>query len=186
MKRYLPVALIGAVLITGCSQESGSQGEDTQGSNRPPSASPQPTEAPIFDEEILPSPEPNEDASLLTFGETYTYEDGVSITVGDPVEFTPVGPYIEPANAYIYVPVTIVNNGSARVDPTLGYASVQSTNVEASYVYETETLGDGPSTDVLPGRETAFRLGFGVADPADIVLEIAPNAADYQTVIFTR
>ncbi len=191
MRAYLPLAVAGVVLLTGCSQkqQSGSEGEDTPGTNRPSASAS--SEAPIFDEEVLPEPTPDDSAEPLTFGSTYTYDDGLSITVQDPVAFTPgESTYTEDENAaaYVYFPVTIVNatDFNFDFDPALGYGSVQSTNVEAASVYDEDILGSVPGTAILPGREAAFKLGFAVADPTDLVLEITPNTLNYESVIFTN
>jgi len=79
--------------------------------------------------------------------------------------------------------VRIVNGTSENWDPSLFYATLQSGNQEASQVYDSGQLGDSPSTSLLPGREVQFQIAFGVNDPADLVLEVAPDFT-YKNVIF--
>ena len=69
-------------------------------------------------------------------------------------------------------------------DPSLISATVQSSNKEGEQVYDSEKLGDEPSTKLLKGREVKFKIAFGVADPKDLVLEIAPDF-EHESAIFT-
>ncbi len=44
-------------------------------------------------------------------------------------------------------------------------------------------LNGSPSTKLLNGRESTFRLGYNVAAPQDLVLELTPGF-EYDSVIF--
>ncbi len=61
--------------------------------------------------------------------------------------------------------------------------TLQSGNQEASQVYDSQQLGDSPTATLLPGREVEYSIAFGVNDPADLVMEVAPDLS-YQNVIF--
>ena len=60
------------------------------------------------------------------------------------------------------------------LDLGLTYITVQSSNKEAPQVFDSEKgLESTPDTKLLKGRESEFDVGFGVADPKDIVMELA-------------
>lgn len=120
-----------------------------------------------------------------TFGTAYTWDDGLAIEVGAPEPFTPseYAAGTEGYSDFVVFTVRIVNGTSENWDPSLFYATLQSGNQEASQVYDSGQLGDSPSTSLLPGREVQFQIAFGVNDPADLVMEVAPDFT-YKNVIF--
>ena len=120
------------------------------------------------------------------FGQTYTWEDGLSVTISAPVAFTPSEfAALEDAAAYVLFDVVIVNGTSENYDPVIFTTTVQSGTAEGSRVFDGASgLGGSPSTALLAGREVTFKIGYGVADPADIVMEVRPGF-DYDSAIFT-
>jgi hypothetical protein len=126
-------------------------------------------------------------ASSAIFGDTYTYEDGVSITVGPPEEFSPSSSAAyDAAPTYVRFTVTLANDGSGSFDASSTYASVQSGSHEASEVYDSARGLEGPPyTSLLPGRTVSWDIGFGVDDPQDIVLEISPSWGHEPAVFVT-
>lgn len=184
--RFLTSAAAAALLLalTGCATESGAPNDPGEaaptGTNRPAETTePEPAAEP----EPEPTPEP---VANPKFGETYTWEDGLALTVSQPEPFTP-GEWAakDEAPAYVKFTITVVNGTGENFDPAMVYPTVQSANVEATTVYDSDAgLGGPPSTTLLPGREAVFAVGFGVNDPADLVMEIAPSW-DHQPAIFT-
>lgn len=113
---------------------------------------------------------------VLAFGETYAWNDRLSVTISEPQAFTPdewsAGG--EAFDKHILFEATIVNGTDEPFDPDMFSASAQSGNVEADSVFDGSAGLDGaPYTTLLPGRETTFKYGFGVMDPKDIVLEVS-------------
>jgi hypothetical protein len=111
----------------------------------------------------------------LEFGKSYTWDDGVTLTVGKPKKFKP-SEYAaaEKAKGYLKFTVTVVNKSDKPLDLGLTYITVQSSNKEAEQVFDSENdLESTPDTKVLKGRESEFDVGFGVADPKDVVMEVA-------------
>lgn len=111
------------------------------------------------------------------FGDTYSYEDGVSITVAPPEEFNPSATAaFDAAPSYVRFTVTLANDGTGSFDASLASASVQSGNHEGSEVFDSEQgLEGAPYTSVLTGRTVSWDIGFGVDDPEDVVLQISPS-----------
>ena len=111
----------------------------------------------------------------LAFGRSYTWDDGVTVTVGKPQKFMPSEfAVVEKAKDYLRFTVTVVNKSNKPVDLGLTYISVQSRNQEADHVFDSPTgLNGPPDTKVSKGRESQFHIGFGVADARDLVMEVA-------------
>ncbi len=120
------------------------------------------------------------------FGQTYPWEDGLSVSVSAGASFTP-SEYAssDKAPAYLMFVITITNNTGATFDPSMFYATAQSADAEADEVYDTDSgLKGSPSTKLLNGRTSTFNVGFGVKDPKDVVMEVQPGF-EYESVIFT-
>lgn len=180
IRSVLAMAVAAASLLSGCSSQGGEVTAESPTGNNRPSAASDPTKA--------PTQEPTKEAPAVNpkFGETFKYANGVSVTITAPVLFKP-SEYATSgkAPAYVAFDVTIVNGGTTNYDPTLAFFTAQSGNVEAAEVYDSAQGFQGsPNTPLLPGRETKFKIGYGVADPADIVME-ARVGFDFDSVIFT-
>jgi hypothetical protein len=179
VKRIAATLLV--LTLTACGGTPGEPDSDPQaGANRPAEAtSPAaPTQAPTTEPPSpSPSPTPTDDG-VLSFGESITYEDGVTLTVSAPTPYTPseYAAGAENATAAVAFDVTIVNGTQSNFDPSLFSTTLQSANVEGSEIYDSENgLEGSPSTTLLPGREAKFRIAYGVTNPADLVLEVSPS-----------
>ncbi len=205
MRRILAVGLMVAGLsLGGCATTSGGVTDTpTAGVNRPDAVSSSvedesdtsKPEAPSLgtrdegsaptDEESEPTDE--EEVSVLKFGQTYRYEDGLQIKVSKPWKFKP-GKWAfggDKFKSYRGFTVTIVNGTKKPFKPSLFHADLQSANEEADQVYDAAQLGQRPSTTLLPKREAKFKIAFGIADPSDLVLEVSPGSFEYDDAIFT-
>lgn len=183
-------ALAVAILFAGCTatgSEPKSASSEPVGNNRPASSAPaspeaEPTTAPEETSEAAPTEE--EDAK--PFGSSWTWDDGLAITVSKPKDYKP-SEYAgqEGYTKYVMFDVTLVNKSSKAWDPSLFFATLQSGNEEAPEIYDSAKLKDRPSTKLLKGREVTFQIAFAVKDPKDLVLEVTPdfehNAALYQS-----
>ena len=180
MRKIIPLAFVAVLGLAGC----GTSGEVTDGSasgsNRPADSA--------TNEEAAATETSEAAAKNPVFGETYTFENGVAVTISAPQPYTPseyayVG---EPAPAaFVAFDVVVVNGSAENYDPTMFTATMQSANVESEQVFDSENGIEGsPTTTVLAGREAAFKMAFGAADPADLVMEVSPGF-EYESVIFT-
>lgn len=188
----LAAAATAVLVCTACAAPSGGTAVAAGGavagtSTAAPSSTSEPaTSTPIRSSPARstePAPVPTDQAG---FGSTYSWTDGLQVTVSAPTPFTP-SEYAaaDPATAYLSFTVTIVNNTGAEYKPSLFSATAQSGNAEADQVYDSANGLDGtPSTAILNGRQSTFQLGFGVADPNDVVLQVRPGF-DYDDVFFT-
>lgn len=181
-KLALPTMVVAAALaLTGCTAGAGTTSNPPAGDNRP---------EPVAEEETTEEEPAEEPAAPVNpkFGESYEWEDGLVVTVSAPTEFVPseyayVG---EGSTAYLTFDVTIVNGSAVNFDPTLFFTSMQSGNTEATEIFDSANGYEGsPQTTLLPGREAAFKIGYGVADPSDLVMEVTPSF-EYEGVFYTN
>lgn len=122
-----------------------------------------------------------------TFGQAYTFENGLAVTVGAPQPYTP-SPSAAGADASLQAVVfdiTLVNGSPENYETMVFATTLQSGNREASKIFDSANgVGGSPNTPTLPGRESAFRVAYAVTDPADIVMQVSPGF-DYKKIIFT-
>lgn len=188
LTRTAIAALSGVTLALSMAACTGGSATDadavTAGSNRP--AATESAEPVAETSTTTPAPAP---ATNPKFGEAFTWEDGIAVTIGAPTPFTPDEFAIELAGgesaAYLAFEVTVVNGSSANFDPSMFTTTLQSANVEAEEIFDSGNgFGGSPSTTLLPGREAKFKIGYGVTDPADLVLEVSPSF-EHEDAIFT-
>lgn len=203
---YKTATTLGAALLltlAGCASTTGgpTSGPGPTGVNHLASTTGQPdatsepsyavSDAPTTQDDTKDTPAedtPTEASSEVAFGKTYTYEDGLSVTVSKPSTYHPTryAAVTKKSPHYVTFKVTVVNKTAKKVDLTLFNATVQSSSEEAEAVFDSEGgLEGSPSTSLLKGRESTFKIGFGVQDPKDIVMDVAPDF-DHDTATFTN
>lgn len=167
MKKTLSAASLAVALLlcTGCSTIGGGANTNPPaGDNRPSTDT----------SETAPS-DSAPTSTELGFGQSYSWDDGVSITVSKPATFKP-GRYsvAKKAKAYRKFTITVVNKSQAAVNLNLTYITVQSDNTEAQQVFDAANgLEGAPATKLLKGRESKWHIGFGVSNPKDMVMEVS-------------
>jgi hypothetical protein len=131
-------------------------------------------------------PAPPDDAPAFgVFGDTIGYDDGISVTVDPPSEFSPSETAaFDEAPTYVRFSITVVNDGDQALDLTLFSNTAQSGQSESSQVFDSaQGLEGSPYTSLLPGRSVSWDVGFGVEDPNDIVMQLSPTW-DHEEVVF--
>jgi hypothetical protein len=113
------------------------------------------------------------------------YPDGLAVKVVNDGEFRPSQSAAKPnAPKFIKMTFTVTNGTSKPYDPVLFYATMQSANTETEQVFDSAAkIGLGPQTAVLPGREATWATGWGVSDPNDLVMSVAPGPFEYDKII---
>jgi hypothetical protein len=168
------LALLVAFLCSACVGTTG----DNPDAKAPTSESPAPSSQPTG-QTLTPTSEPTDSGTFqretVAFGKSYTWDDGVSVTVGKPIGFKPSAyAVVHKSKRYLKFTVTVVNESKKPIDLGLTYISVKSSNEAAHEVFDSASgLRGPPIAKVLKGRESKFEVGFGVADPKDMVMEIA-------------
>lgn len=179
MNRIL-ISVAAALLLTGCASTSGTSTDETpRGANAPASSGAGEPEE---------STQETEETGTVTFGESFTWTDGLAVTVSKPKKFRPseYASYDDEAKANLMFNFRVVNNTGEAFDMALFYVTMQSGNTEAEQIFDTDKELEGsPSTKLLDGRESEFKVGFSVMDPNDLVMEINPDSFTYESAIFT-
>ena len=182
MKKIL-VAIAAVALLSACGTAAKpGTSAPTAGSNRPAATAAETTAPAPEVTTDAPTVDPNEPVS---FGTTKTYEDGLSVTVSKGTSFTPSeNAMADKAKAHLKYTITVVNGTGKVFDPSMFHASVQSSNIEGSQVFDSGGgLAGSPSTKLLKGREAKFTIGFGVEDSKDVVMEVTPSF-EHKSVLF--
>jgi hypothetical protein len=172
------LAVVIAWLCSACLATTGGGPNDIPpaAENRPQSSLPTPSVTPSS------ATPPSATASrakpqqeTLAFGKGYTWHDGVRMTVGKPKKFRPSKwAVLEKSKVYVKFTVSVVNKSKKPIDLGLTYISVQSRNKEADQLFDSMSgLKGPPDKKVSKGKASEFEVGFGVADPADLAMEIA-------------
>lgn len=178
MNRKLSIALAAAGIIglalTGCSTEA------------PASTSDKAVTADKPQETTTPTPEAKTDTDAK-FGETVSYE-GLDLQVSAGTPFTPseyASTGSQPNN--IAYTVTIKNTGKEKYDPSLIYITASSAGSEASEVFDSEGgFGGAPQTSVAPGATISYKIGYNLANPNDVRMDVNPGMFDYEAATYTN
>ena len=169
------VVALGSILLAGCT--SGAvDSESPKGSN-------------ASTEDVEAETETEPEAEDPKFGDTFTYDDELSVTISEPKTFKP-GQYaamMKKWPAYVKFDVTVVNQTKKKFDTSMISFTMQSKDQEAEEVFDSENGFNGaPTTTLLPGRQSKYKVGFGVLDPGDLVMDFTTNDFERQDLTFTR
>lgn len=155
-------------------QPAGDSAEVTEGD------APLPEDA--YEEEAAP------EVPTAKFGDSgYEYEDGLRIDITKGEEFTPTETAaFDEAPKYVRWDVTLTNGTDAPWDASMATVYVSSGGVEYGEVFDPEGgLNGAPLVPVMPGKSVTYTTGFGVADPADIVMNVSADF-EHPAVLFTN
>lgn len=146
----------------------------------------EPSEEPTA--EVTPPPVNN---FIKAFGEVITYEDGLSISLSQPVPYLP-GEYAYGAldgQTPMVFKVILTNGTTEAIDPYT-FITVSSAGAEASSIGDIEhpeygDIGLPPSTSVLPNNTVEWYVAYSIADAASITADVQTGFT-YDTAIFTN
>ncbi|WP_432142897.1 DUF4190 domain-containing protein [Streptomyces sp. bgisy084] len=135
--------------------------------------------------EVRASASASEKARHLSFGESYTFENGLRVTVAEPKPYTPDDYVLGHAkgNKAVQVIVKVRNTGTERVKVDTGLPEVSDADGASA-----ELLIDGSGRQkvitgyVLPGKEAIGKYAFSLPpDAADkIEVEFSPDAMEWK------
>ena len=194
----IPAAALSLALSLGaCGLQTGGSTTDSPatGSNRPSDAvttsstatstSEAESSTETYDDTIA-EPEPSltgTDPGILKMGESFTYSDGLQVTLSKPTPTT-TGEWDFPSSSpALSFTVTIYNGTQSKYDPSMGFSTAQIGNTEAEEAYG-DGYGGTPDTVILPGREVTYKAVFVGTDTTNVVVEIAPDW-DRGSLVFT-
>jgi hypothetical protein len=178
-------ALLIALLCAACEAiPGGSLDAYPPGQNYGPALD-EPTE-----DDLQPSHDPTKIAQqrqkALAFGKSYTWHDGVKLTIGKPQKLIPSEfAVVDKSKHYLKFTVTVANKSDKPVGLGMVYISVLSGNEVAEDVFDSPSgLNGPPDIKVRKGQTSEFDVGFGVADPKDLLMEVALHDKFERSVVF--
>ncbi|WP_238476295.1 DUF2510 domain-containing protein [Agromyces mariniharenae] len=124
----------------------------------------------------------------VPFGQTMSWEDGVTMTVTPPEPYVPTE-FATGGGANNVVFALTITNGSPGPINLLTYSQVTSAGQPGSIVYDVldsgEEISAEPSGVLEPGQSVTWREAWAVADPNAITLLDSPTV-DHVEVTFTN
>lgn len=123
---------------------------------------------------------------VYRFGDTVTFGDGNTLTVGKPVKFER-DQWAAGGEDYkhaVKFKVTFVNNSDEVFDPALTSGNATSGEREGESIFQSGL--DAPDNKVLPGKKVTWWMGYGIDKPKDVTLTVSVGFLDYDDVIFTN
>lgn len=125
------------------------------------------------------------DSGQPTFGDTYTWNDGMAVTVGKPQPFTPSEwASIDDENGQHHVfDVTVVNGTSEAHDAFEVSLQASSGGEQSGTIFDTDNGIDIPTVSIQPGKSLNFKVAFTLKDPSDINMDVSPGW-EYESVNF--
>lgn len=138
---------------------------------------------------VVEESDDDDDAMIRSFGQTATWENGLSVTVAAPTSLTP-GPdaiaAVEPH--YRRFEVTVVNTGTTSYQPAgftvLGLTGNGSTPTPV--IDQAEGLVGNPTAEIAPGQTVTFALGYGTDMPERLALVVVPGIDYITAALFTN
>ncbi|GAA4884557.1 hypothetical protein [Actinomycetospora straminea] len=123
--------------------------------------------------------------TAVGFGQTFTYADGLAVSVSEPASYDPSRYAAGNSNPYAYsVTVRITNNTGAAFDPVLLQAAMSTGGAPASQIFDAET-GTPPQNQLQPGRTMTYEVAFSTTtNSGEAQVDITPSF-DHEPAVFT-
>lgn len=134
-----------------------------------------------------PSPVAPETAEVVSlnaiFGETVTYEDGVSVSVSVPEAYIPTDSAAgtSDGDSNVIFTITVANGSKDSVD-VAGWPTVISGGQKGSAIID-DIVGNHHAEEIKPGKSTSWKEAFSVKDASDISLSYSAGV-DKKDVAF--
>ena len=173
MKRLSALALIPllTLALTGCDSDTGT---DTKPESEAATVEQSGDTTTVeVEEEVVEEPA----NTNPTFGDTYTWDDGLAVTISEPEEATlseyAGEMYDLEAGTPIAFTVTLTNGTDKDVEAMMINTKMTSGGKESEAIFDSVAGVDLPTATVLPGKSLEWKIGFVVADPADMILTVS-------------
>lgn len=122
-----------------------------------------------------------------TFGNSFTYKDGVTVGVVRPLPFFPseTAAGFTPGQKALVFHITVTNGGTGTYDPSTFQAVAQADGAQGESVFDSaKGIGGSPSALVLPGKSISWDEVFSFPSTNEVALQVTPGY-EYQTNVFT-
>lgn len=123
--------------------------------------------------------------SAVGFGQTFTYADGLAVTVDRPTPYDPSSYAAGNTNPHAFgVTVRVTNNTGRAFDPTLLSVAMSTAGAPASQVFDSE-MGLPPQNQLQPGRSLTYDVAFSTTtDAGEAQVDVVPSF-DHEHAVFT-
>jgi hypothetical protein len=123
--------------------------------------------------------------SAVGFGQTFTYADGLAVTVDLPTAYDPSSYAAGNTNPHAFgVTVRVTNNTGQAFDPTLLSVAMSTAGAPASQVFDSE-MGLPPQNQLQPGRSLTYDVAFSTTtDAGEAQVDVVPSF-DHEHAVFT-
>lgn len=170
--------LAGALILSGC---DGGAAPPATGAEKvvvgTAATSPEETEETAPDEEAPEEEAPQEDGATA-LGATFTYPDGLLVTIDPPEQFT-LSEYAVASGEfphYVTFAVTVDNGTDAVFNPRVFVVDAVSAGRDAvQFTDYPGGIGAAPDQDIAPNDTLTWLVGFGLDDPWDVVVTATPD-----------
>ena len=125
--------------------------------------------------------------SAVAFGQTFTYADGLAVTVGEPTSFDPSRYAAGATNPYAYkVTVRVTNNTGQTFDPTMLQVAMSTGGAPGSQIFDSQNgMGERPQNQLQPGRSLTYELAFSTtANSGEAQVDVTPSFG-HDPAVFT-
>lgn len=132
-----------------------------------------------------PAGTPAPASSAVAFGQTFTYADGLAVTVSEPAAYDPSRYAAGTTNPHAYsVTIRVTNNTGAAFDPVLLHAAMSTGGSSASQIFDAET-GTPPQNQLQPGRSMTYDVAFSTtANSGEAQVDVTPSFG-HDPAVFT-
>lgn len=189
-RRTLATSALLALLLAGCGTTI--EGEGDSAASSPSTTTPSRGYTYTASNTTPPTSDPYTEqqppGGALVVGKTFRWDDGLAAKVSAPTPYKP-DPYaasdgdVHKDRPVVSTTITLANGSSQPWDPASIIVTAASGGEEAVEVFDNH-LGDYPSTTLLPGRSTTFRLAFAVKDAQDLAVEVTPDF-EHESALWT-
>jgi hypothetical protein len=191
MKNFT-ITTIALSLLLGATACSAGGPSSEPATTLPASSAPAPAEpkATVETPSETPTPEPAptpEDDGVATFGETWKYPDGTTISVSKPAASVSTESSTQPGAQLSVFTMSITNGTSKPLQPAAVATVTYGPNgIPAEQVYDSaQGLAQGFDNVILPGKKATIKAAFALPPTEkDVTLTIAPSF-EYAEAIFT-
>ena len=113
----------------------------------------------------------------VAFGETYTYENGLAVSVSEPEAYMPSATSVNGGEPdFVTFTVTVVNGSTGDIASSDVFVTVQSGGGEAGEVMDPDAgIVGAPAEVVAPGGDRSWPLAFGVLSAGDVLVRVQPG-----------
>jgi hypothetical protein len=114
--------------------------------------------------------------TAVGFGQTFTYADGLAVTVSEPSRYRASSVAAGDVTPYAYkATVRVTNNTGAAFDPTLLSVSMTTGGAPASQIFDTK-MGLAPHNQLQPGRSLTYDVAFSTtANSGEAQVDVVPS-----------